>query len=429
MKIRNTKIGFCGMSHLGLTSSIVAADKGFHVIGFDFDSSLITSLKNYELPVEEPDLKNLLKKNINKITFTGNLSELAGCEIIYIAADVSTDDKGLSDLSVVKKYMAAVLSYKNDTAVVVVLSQVPPGFTRSYSRKGLDLYYQVETLVYGRAIARAACPERYIIGSANKNADIQTIYKDFLDSHGSPPILHMSYESAELAKIAINCMLVASISAANTLAELCEKLEADWSEIVPALRLDKRIGEYSYIEPGLGLAGGNLERDLASLIKLGAATDSDTGVVEAWISNSERRKNWCYEVLSSCLADIKKSPKISILGLAYKVNTHSTKNSPALYFLDQIRGQNIRVYDPIVSGESIPFVTTSSELLDCVRGCDILVIMTPWEEFKGLTKAVLEKEMAGRIIVDPYGCLRHRNLGAPSFKYFSIGISASGGEK
>src|SRR6202007_1428128 len=109
--------------------------------------------------------------------------------------------------------------------------------------------------------------------------------RDVVDAFGCP-ILPLRYESAELAKISINFCLVASIGVANTLAELCESIGADWAEIVPALRLDRRIGPHSYLSPGLGIAGGNLERDLRTVLDLAADRRADTGIVEAWIANS-----------------------------------------------------------------------------------------------------------------------------------------------
>ena len=124
----------------------------------------------------------------------------------------------------------------------------------------------------------------------------------------------MRYESAELAKISINCCLVASVSTANTLAELCERIGADWSEIVPALKLDRRIGQYSYLTPGLGLSGGNLERDLATVIRFAEANETDAGVVEAWVSNSTWRKDWPFrtyrDLIRPMLGD---SPRLAIL--------------------------------------------------------------------------------------------------------------------
>src|SRR5207253_8820951 len=111
------------------------------------------------------------------------------------------------------------------------------------------------------------------------------------------PVLVMRYESAELTKISINMCLVSSVSVANTMAELCVKIGADWSEIVPALKLDKRIGEYAYLSPGLGIAGGNLERDLATVVSLANEFGTDDGVVDAWISNSRYRRDWALMVL------------------------------------------------------------------------------------------------------------------------------------
>src|SRR5262249_28035441 len=154
-------------------------------------------------------------------------------------------------------------------AVLVILSQVQPGYTRALRQrlddvlgcKEISLYYQVETLVFGRAVERALKPERFMVGCGDPARPLPASYQELLAAFGCP-ILPMCYESAELSKIAINVFLTASVTATNTLAEICEHIGADWAEIVPALRLDKRIGPFAYLSPGLGLAGGNLERDL-----------------------------------------------------------------------------------------------------------------------------------------------------------------------
>src|SRR6185437_13120933 len=129
------------------------------------------------------------------------------------------------------------------------------------------LFDQGETLVFGRAVERATEPERFIVGCAAPERPIPAAYGAYLSAY-SCPILPMRYESAELSKIAINCCLVASVTVANTLAELSEEIGADWAEIAPALRLDRRIGLHSYLAPGLGISGGNLERDLATVLRL-----------------------------------------------------------------------------------------------------------------------------------------------------------------
>ena len=158
----------------------------------------------------------------------------------------------------------------------------------------------------------------------------------------------MRFESAELAKISINMCLVSSVSTANTLAELCEKIGADWSEIVPALKLDKRIGHYSYLAPGLGIAGGNLERDLATVCNFADEYGTDAGVVRSWIANSRHRRDWALRTLQAELLSKAKDPVIAVLGLAYKQDTHSIKNSPSLALLEHLKDCQVRVYDPVV---------------------------------------------------------------------------------
>ena len=224
-----------------------------------------------------------------------------------------------------------------------MLSQVPPGFTRRKQREERMLYYQVETLIFGRAVERALHPERYIVGCADPAQPLPAAFRVFLEAHGCP-IWPMRYESAELAKISINMCLVASVTTANTLAELCEKIGADWSEIVPALKLDKRIGPHSYLAPGLGIAGGNLERDLATVCNFADEHGTDAGVVRAWIANSRHRRDWAIRVLQQELFPKTDDPVIAVLGLAYKQDTHSTKNSPSLALLEHLHEIGLRVH-------------------------------------------------------------------------------------
>src|SRR5262249_7034726 len=152
--------------------------------------------------------------------------------------------------------------------------------------------------VFGRGVGGATRPERYMVGCADPAKALPKPFATLLGAFGCP-ILPMRYESAELAKIAINCCLVASVTVANTLAGLSERIGADWSEIVPALKLEARIGRHAYLAPGLGIAGGNLERDLATIARLAAATGSEASVVAAWVANSNYRRDWALRVLHS----------------------------------------------------------------------------------------------------------------------------------
>jgi UDPglucose 6-dehydrogenase len=313
-----------------------------------------------------------------------------------------------------------------DKALLVILSQVPPGYTRALPMPADQLYYQVETLVFGRAVERATKPERFIVGCADPRQPIAPSLRSFLGSFACP-ILPMAYESAELAKISINFCLVASITVANTLAEVCERVGADWSDIAPALKLDKRIGQGAYLSPGLGIAGGNLERDLRTIVQIGEAKNTDVGVVKAWLANSAHRKDWSWQVLrDQVLRDhaLKANPaaKIAVLGLAYKENTHSTKNSPSLALLEHLRGMSVKVHDPVVSAAVAPWTTGAADPLAAAEGADVLVIATPWPQYRDLKPADLARVMRGRAVLDPYRVLDGHACAAAGLTYHTLGM-------
>jgi UDPglucose 6-dehydrogenase len=406
-------IGFVGMTHLGLVSGVSASEKGFSLVCFDPNKDLIAALNKGVLPVSEPLLDDLVDKNSSRLRFTSESADLQSCDVIYVAPDVATDEQGQSDLQTINYLLDVVSEAARSDAVIVVLSQVPPGYTRSKQRTGRILYYQVETLIFGRAVERALSPERYIVGCADPTQALPEAFDTFLKAHGCP-ILPMRYESAELAKISINMCLVASVSTANTLAELCEKIGADWSEIVPALKLDRRIGPYSYLAPGLGIAGGNLERDLATVCNFADQYGTDAGVVRAWIQNSHHRKNWAASKLREKLLNWKKNVVVAVWGLAYKENTNSIKNSPSLVAISQLQDVRLKVYDPVVNWNPAwhPNAEAVKAPFDALDGADALMIMTPWAEFKGYELTEICNGMVGNIVIDPYGMLSQENTKA-----------------
>ncbi|MEE8536281.1 MAG: nucleotide sugar dehydrogenase [Kiloniellales bacterium] len=415
-------IGFAGLTHLGLVSAVVAAARGYRTVGYDADPRAIEAIKGGEIPVAEPGLSELLAANRARLTFSPDPDALAACDLVYLSADVATDDAGQSDLRPIRELGASAAGVLADGAVLVVLCQVPPGFTRALDVDPARRYCQVETLVIGDAVARASEPERFILGCADPAAPLAPALQDYLGAFGCP-ILGMDYESAELAKIAINMCLVASIGVANTMAELCEKLGADWSQIVPALRLDRRIGAHAYLQPGLGLAGGNLERDLATVRRLAEATGADAGVVRAWTADSAYRRDWVLRVLRETALRGPADSTIAILGLAYKENTVSTKNAPALALIAALRPYRLRVYDPAVAvadlGVSGPEQAASA--LAACDGADALAIMTPWAEFRALAPAAVAARMTGNTVVDPFGVLDPEQCRAAGLDHRSLG--------
>lgn len=418
-------LGFVGMTHLGLVSGVSASENGFRVVCFDPDAARISSLVQGVLPVSEPLLQELVSKNKARLAFTSDPAALLACDVIYVAPDVPTDDFGGSDLGPINALLARVFEAARHDAVVVVLSQVPPGFTRHKQQAGRSLYYQVETLIFGRAVERALQPERYIVGCADPLQPLPAPYRTFLAAHDCP-VLVMRYESAELAKISINMCLVASVSVANTLAELCEHIGADWAEIVPALKLDRRIGPYAYLAPGLGIAGGNLERDLATVCSYADRYGTDAGVVRAWVANSHHRRDWALGVLYREVLSKIDDPVIAVLGLAYKQDTHSVKNSPSIALLEQLKPFRVRVFDPVVAASAAPNprLHGAASALDACEGADVLVVMTPWSQFAKLDPTHIAHKLHGKLVLDPYAVLSAATCRSSGLAYRTLGSQA-----
>ncbi len=410
------------MTHLGINSAAATAARGFQVLGCG-EHSVIERLRAGEIPVSEPGLKELVAEHAQRISFTSESHDLANCDIVYISADVPTDDTGSSDLEPIRRLIDVVTPHLRRDAILVILCQVPPGFTRALAQLPHDrLFYQVETLIFGRAVDRALNPERFIVGCESPHLPLPKSYRDLLSSFGCP-ILCMRYESAELAKISINFCLVATVTVANTLAELSEQVGADWNEIVPALKLDNRIGQAAYLNAGLGISGGNLERDLQTVLNLSEGNHVDTSVIRAWMHNSAHRKDWCWRILKNRLLDRKPNARIGVLGLAYKEDTHSTKTSPALSLLAHLKGFDVRIHDPVVPTSIVPFAVGCNEPIDCANDADALVIITPWNDYKKLSIQKLAKAMKGRLLVDPYRLLEKQEPASHGFEYHMLGRS------
>lgn len=409
-------VGYAGLTHLGLVYAASAAAKGFRVIAFDADVELVKGLAGGKLPVEEPGLEAAYRQHRDRVTFAADAKALGDADLIFISADVPTDDQGRSDLARTQRLIEAASSHLKAGAVLIILCQVPPGYTRGLQLPKERLYYQVETLVFGQALARALEPERFIVGCAEPAHSLPASYTAFLEAFGCP-ILRMRYESAELSKIAINCFLVASVSAANTLAELCEKIGADWAEIVPALRLDRRIGQYAYLSPGLGIAGGNLERDLATVIRFAAEHGTDSGVVSAWQRNSAHRREWAARTLDEVVFRSHPQATVAVWGLTYKENTHSTKNSPSLATLARFPGKKFRLHDPVLEAKDEP--------LEAARSADALMILTPWPQYRQIAPGDIARAMRGRVVLDPYRVLDREAARKAGLELHTLGRAAN----
>ena len=423
-------IGFAGLTHLGAVSSIATASKGYRVIAYDPDPAVCQRLSGGQPPVFEPGLSELLAANQERIGFSSDPAALKACALIFFSLDVPTDGEGNSDLSTLNGLIDTVVNNLAPGTVLVVLSQVPPGFTRNLSGKinsrcgGFDhpLFHQVETLVIGSAVERACQPERFIVGCSDAGSPLPERYAQLLNAFHCP-VLQMGYESAEVVKVAVNIFLAASVTMANTLAELCEVIGGEWSEVVPALKLDKRIGPHAYLNPGLGLSGGHLERDLATVSSLATQLGTDRGAIDACVANSHLRRDWVLKIIRSEVDPSHANPNIAVWGLAYKPGTESTTNSPAMSLIEALPDCTIRAYDPqaVMDTNRLPQVTQVQSAWDACTGSDVLAIMTPWPEFSSADLSRLPAEMKGRVIIDPFGALNRERCAELGFSHFRLG--------
>ncbi len=382
--------GFLGLSHLGTVSSIGWASLGSPVLGVDLDPEPVDLLSRGKLPVHEPSLPELFAASRERLIFSTDPAALAECDLVVVSRDVPTDSENGSDPSVVERLIEAAIPHLRPHATLVLMSQVSPGATRSLAARiearrpgvGISVYYWVETLVFGNAVERFLKPERIIVGAANPSKPLPSVFGAGLRRFGCP-ILPMAYESAELTKTAINLYLFGAVTYANTLADLCEAVGANWSEMVPALRLDRRIGPAAYIRPSLGVAGGNLERDLVTLRGLGRRHGVDVAYVDTLLAHNARRYHWVQRQLERRVLTRGQQPVVAVWGLAYKKNTRSTKNSMALRVIESLNGKaEIRAYDPLVKTPDLRVPATVVESRDAALvGADCLLILTDWDEF------------------------------------------------
>lgn len=423
-------IGFVGLSHLGLNYSLATAAKGFEVVACDPDAGLAARCAAGDFPIEEPGFRELFAAHRSRLEYTADVSRLAACDLVFYALDIRTDERNQSDTGPLTKLIRDTLPLLSPGTTVVLLSQVSPGYTRNLVaeltanpavRIGA-FYYQVETLIFGAAVQRAMEPERYIVGSAEPAAPVPARLAAWHAAFKCP-VLVMRYESAELAKIAINFFLVSSVSTTNTLAEVCEAIGADWNEIAPALRLDRRIGPHAYLKPGLGIAGGNLERDLETVRSLAARHGTDDRVVAAWQANSVYRRDWALRRVHQELLDRMQNPLLAVWGIAYKQDTHSVKNSPAVELLRALPGISIRAHDPAAKlpDAGCGHVTVVSDPLVALEGAHALLVMTPWKFYAGIRAADIKARLKGRLVIDPNAVLDEQDCRAAGLDYHRLG--------
>lgn len=259
-------------------------------------------------------------------------------------------------------------------------------------------------------------PERIILGISEKNQILDSKYYNFLKSFNCP-IVKMDFESAELTKIAINIYLISSVTVTNMMSNISKLIGSEWDDVVSALKLDRRIGKYAYLSPGLGISGGNLERDLETIKKISLNKSMEQYFFKSFSKISSYMKQWPYKIFIKSNQEFQKIKQIGILGLSYKENTNSIKNSPSISFIKNVeiyskknnKEIKIKVYDPVVKNDKINVkVTQVSTVNKLIKNIDALFILTPWKEFNLDAKKMFKKSNI-KYIVDPFKMIKNSN--------------------
>jgi UDPglucose 6-dehydrogenase len=217
--------------------------------------------------------------------------------------------------------------------------------------------------------------------------------------------------------------LVSSVATTNMLAEVCEVVGAEWREIAPALRLDARIGAHAYLTPGLGIAGGNLRRDLLTIKNVASSYGADASLIDIWLEGSRHRRDWALREVQARVLSRRADPALALWGLAYKENTNVTKNSPALSLLEALPQLPVSAFDPAVPDNLAlgPAVRRVASPLDACPGADALVIMTAWPEFRDIDLADVIAKLRHPVLIDPWGVADRAKADRLGFEYVRIG--------
>ncbi len=425
-------IGVVGLSHLGVTVSGGLASLGFTVLGVDNVESTVSRLRSGDCVYPEPSLPAFFRTHANAMEFTSDFSRLASCDTVIFAEDTIITEENEMDLHRIHTLIDAMIPNLKNGCSILLKSQVPVGFTRALGAKihterpnlSFSLYYWVDVLVVGDAVARFLHPGRITIGYEHTppqpvSDDVLRLLQAF-----KCPILSMNYESAELTKSAMNVYLATTVTFANAISNLCEATGADMKDVIAALRLDKRVGPFAYIQPGLGFSGGHLERDLVALTRLAKTHKVENALIDLIQEESTARYQWLRKKVESMVVAKNASPKIAIWGLSYKKNTDSLHGAPSLKVIrDFAERAELTAYDPAAKLPSGLEVMVVSDRYEALKDADALLILSNWDEFADLDVSKLKKAMKNPLIIDPLGVLGQVDLAKSGVQYITMGRS------
>ncbi len=430
------KLCIVGSGYVGLVAGTCFAESGNDVICVDVDKAKVDALRRGEIPIYEPGLEELIKRNVaqGRLTFQTDLVDAVERSLLcFIAVGTPEGENGEADLSAVMAVAEGIGKAMNGYRVIVDKSTVPVGTAakveaaiRAQTKQEFDVVSNPEFLKEGAAIDDFQKPDRVVIGCRSERSWklMEELYRPFLRTGN--PILRMSPESAEMAKYAANAMLAARISQMNEIANLCEATGSDVEDVRRGVGLDQRLGP-AFLFPGVGYGGSCFPKDVKALIKVAENNHLDAKILHAVDAVNDRQKGWLFQKTLRFLREDLSDARIAVWGLSFKPRTDDMREAPSVVFINSLldAGAKVAAHDPVAMpvarrlfGERIEYFESA---YDALEGADCLVIVTEWQEFKQPDFDRIKRLLRNPLVIDGRNLYDRDTMGELGFRYIAVG--------
>lgn len=435
------KVVVVGSGYVGLVTGACLAEIGSRVVCVDIDQKKIEGLKEGIIPIYEPGLEELVKRNQKekRLSFTTDLgTALHLADVVFIAVGTPPNEDGSADLHYVLDVAAEIGAKMQDYLVVVTKSTVPVGTSQKVKEtimkqlraRQMDLKFDIasnpEFLKEGVAIQDFMRPDRIVVGVESEQAEklLKTLYQPFvLNGH---PLMFMTIPSAELTKYTANAMLATRISFMNDIANVCDLVGADINEVRRGIASDPRIGN-KFLYSGVGYGGSCFPKDVNALITTGKEKGHHLRILESVEAVNEDQKQVLFHKMKHYFKGHLKDKIIAIWGLTFKPNTDDMRQAPSLVVIDHLlsEGAKIRVFDPV----GMPTIRQSyadqlyfaEDIYDASKGADAIALVTEWNEFKLPRWGKIAQQMRNKVVFDGRNIYDRQHLEELGFYYAGIG--------
>jgi len=437
------KVTVFGSGYVGLVTGACFAEAGNHVLCVDIDAGKVARLQQGEIPIHEPGLDDLVKRNFEKgrLKFTTSAEEgIAHGLFQFIAVGTPPEEDGSADLSHVLAVAETIGQHMNEYRIVVDKSTVPVGtadkvrerIEQTLGERGVKVEYDVvsnpEFLKEGAAIADFMKPDRVVVGTDNpRTAELlKTLYDPF--TRNRERMIVMDVRSAELTKYAANAMLATKISFMNEVANLAERMGADIEKVRLGIGSDPRIG-YSFIYPGAGYGGSCFPKDVKALVHSAGEHQFDAQLLKSVEAVNKRQKQLLFRKISAFFDGDLKGKTVALWGLAFKPNTDDMREAPSRDLMEALwaAGASVRAYDPVAMAEASriygdrPDLALAKSAEAALEGADVLAVVTEWQEFRSPDFDLVRDALKHKVIFDGRNLYEPAMVRSFGLRYHGIG--------